>query len=29
MLTILMNDYPLFKYVLLGSLGLFVILTRE
>ena len=29
MLTILMNDYPLFKFVLLGGLALFVIITRE
>jgi len=29
MLTILMNDYPYFKVLLLGGLALFVIITRE
>ena len=29
MLTILMNDYPWFKTLLLGGLALFVIVTRE
>lgn len=29
MVTILMNDYPKLKYVLLGGLGIFVLLHRE
>ncbi|RUP27508.1 hypothetical protein BC936DRAFT_138733 [Jimgerdemannia flammicorona] len=29
MVTILMNDYPQLKYVLLGGLGLFVLIHRE
>eukprot|EP00049_Salpingoeca_infusionum_P008563 m.142040 g.142040 ORF g.142040 m.142040 type:complete len:150 (+) comp14048_c0_seq1:207-656(+) len=29
MVTILMNDYPMFKFVLLGLLGLFVLVQRE
>eukprot|EP01125_Pyxidicula_operculata_P016948 TRINITY_DN588_c0_g1_i3.p1 TRINITY_DN588_c0_g1~~TRINITY_DN588_c0_g1_i3.p1 ORF type:complete len:179 (-),score=9.72 TRINITY_DN588_c0_g1_i3:132-668(-) len=28
-ITILMNDYPMLKYVLIGGLGLFVIVNRE
>lgn len=27
--TILMNDYPKFKYLVLASLGLFVLIHRE
>lgn len=29
MVTIWMNDYPMFKYVLIGTLGLFVVVNRE
>lgn len=29
MLTIIMNDYPAFKYVLIGMLGIFVLLNRD
>ncbi|XP_065887576.1 signal peptidase complex catalytic subunit SEC11A-like [Dysidea avara] len=29
MVTIIMNDYPRFKYILLGTLGIFVLLHRE
>lgn len=29
MVTIVMNDYPRFKYALLGVLGLFVLIHRE
>lgn len=29
MVTILLNDYPLFKYGLIGLMGLFVLTTRE
>jgi signal peptidase len=29
MVTILMNDYPILKYVLLGGLAVFVLLHRE
>jgi len=29
MVTIAMNDYPILKYVLIGTLGLFVIVNRE
>lgn len=29
MVTILMNDYPQLKYVMLGVLGLFVLIHRE
>jgi len=29
MVTIAMNDYPVLKYVLIGTLGLFVIVNRE
>lgn len=29
MVTIWMNDYPMFKFVLIGLLGLFVVVNRE
>ncbi|EOD27398.1 hypothetical protein EMIHUDRAFT_235869 [Emiliania huxleyi CCMP1516] len=29
MVTIIMNDYPLVKYALVGIMGLFVLTTRE
>jgi signal peptidase len=29
MVTIIMNDYPIVKYVLVGVMGLFVLTTRE
>jgi hypothetical protein len=29
MATIIMNDYPWFKYALLGGMGLFVLTSRE
>lgn len=29
MVTILLNDYPWFKFVLLGVMGLFVLTSRE
>jgi signal peptidase len=28
-LTIIMNDYPLLKYVMIGSLGLFVLTSKD
>ena len=29
MVTIIMNDYPMVKYVLVGLMGLFVLTTKE
>jgi len=29
MVTIIMNDYPIVKYVLVGLMGLFVLTTKE
>ena len=29
MVTIIMNDYPMIKYVLIGLMGLFVLTTKE
>jgi hypothetical protein len=29
MLTILLNDYPMFKYILVGGMGLLVFTQRE
>ncbi len=29
MVTIIMNDYPMIKYVLVGLMGLFVLTTKE
>ena len=29
MVTILMNDYPMIKYILVGLMGLFVLTTKE
>ncbi|CAN0584300.1 unnamed protein product, partial [Ectocarpus sp. 12 AP-2014] len=29
MVTIILNDYPLLKYVLVGLMGLFVLTNRE
>lgn len=29
MVTILLNDYPAFKYVLVGLMGLFVLTSKE
>lgn len=29
MVTIWMNDFPMFKYLLIGTLGLFVVVNRE
>ena len=29
MVTIIMNDYPMIKYILVGLMGLFVLTTKE
>ena len=29
MVTIIMNDYPIVKYILVGLMGLFVLTTKE
>ena len=29
MVTIIMNDYPMVKYILVGLMGLFVLTTKE
>ena len=29
MVTIMMNDYPMLKYLMIGGLGLFVITSKE
>lgn len=29
MVTIMMNDYPIIKYILLGVMGLFALTTKD